>query len=82
MLQIKSYTDYREFWHFAEPTLFQHEAQNNLVLDITTLRAEDKPEQSEYAITESPIHAIEFNDSCTTAVAYNALQTIIVTSYN
>lgn len=82
MLQIKSYINYREFWHFAEPTLFQHEAQNNLVLDITTLRAEDKPEQSEYAITKSPIHVIEFNDSCTTTMAYSAPQTIIATSRN
>jgi hypothetical protein len=82
MLQIKSYTDYREFWHFAEPTLFQHEAQNNLVPNITTLRAEDKPEQFEYAITKPPIHVIEFNDSCTTTVAYNAPQTIIATSRN
>ena len=44
MLQIRSYTNYREFWHFAEPILFQYEAQNNLALGIT-LRAEHKPEQ-------------------------------------
>lgn len=44
MQQIKSYTNYREFWHFAKPILFQHEAQNNLILGIT-LRAEHKPEQ-------------------------------------
>ena len=44
MQQIKSYTNYQEFWHFAKPILLQHEAHNNLSLGIA-LRVEDKPEQ-------------------------------------
>ncbi|HRG63732.1 MAG TPA: GNAT family N-acetyltransferase [Burkholderiales bacterium] len=44
MQQIKSYTNYQEFWHFAKPILLQHEAHNNLALGVA-LRAEHKPEQ-------------------------------------